>query len=90
MRKNTMKIEWKRKTGSFENGIKGYLGKIPIGSVDWDSCTSDNNLLYNVNCTLPMVKQFKNCATEEEGKENLINAINQWIAATGITEEKVQ
>jgi len=75
-------LHWRRKTGNFTNGTNGSLGKIVVGSVDWDSCPSDKNLRYKVTCTLPQIKKCEsNFATEEEGKDKLQSLANSWFEA---------
>jgi len=82
-----MKIEWKRKTGPFQNGTSCYLGKVAVGSIDWDSCTKDFN--YKIRCGLPQTKiNFTNFETEIEAKEKLILILNSWLSAIGI-EDKI-
>jgi len=82
-----IKLEWKRKTEKYSNGIRGYLGKIAVGSIDWDSCRNNSDLKYKVTCTLPQTKPIKtNFSTEEEGKNKLISIVNAWVYAAGITQ----
>ena len=77
-----MNITWTLKTGHYTNGVNGYIGKIAVGAVDWDSCTRDKSLRYKVTCTLPQVKRVEvNFATEQEGKDKLEALVNSWFKA---------
>jgi hypothetical protein len=75
-----MEIKWKRKAGRFENGVNCYVGKIRVGSVDWNPFTTDKNNRYKVTCYLPHIKQDPNYATEEEGRTALLQLVNIWFA----------
>jgi len=73
-------IAWKRKTGHYTNGTTAYLNKIAVGSVNWDTVSSNRELRYKVTCTLPQANRADtNFETQEQGKAKLQSIIESWF-----------
>ncbi len=86
-KRDTM-ISWRIKISKFENGRSGYLGKIKIFSIYWDSSQhlSDKNWL--LICFLPSLGQFREHFSEIDGAcagaEKILLA---WLKDTGLESE---
>ncbi len=83
-------ITWRPKTGKFENGQSGYLGKIKIFSIDWDSSQhlSDKNWL--LICFLPSLGQFREHFSGIDGADGACaeaeKILSVWLDDTGLTD----
>ncbi len=79
---------WKRKTGQYQNGISGYLGKYKVFSVDYDRSTSKNDpKKYELSTLLPgiIIKSDASHFKEEDQAKSIAGEIlEMWLDGAGL------
>lgn len=82
---NTIKLVWKRKQERYTNGHRGYLGKWPVASIDWDSGCPPKGKPYKLTNRLPGIKtDMGHYATEKEAQTKAGKVVQHWMG--GINE----
>jgi len=82
-------ITWKHKTEKFENGEFGYIGKIKIFSIDYDSSNPPPNKYWLLTCFLPSLERFRMHFSEIEGEEGAYagaeDLFSNWLKDAGLS-----
>lgn len=66
----------------------GYLGKLPVFHIFWNSYSHDENEKYRLDVSLPYTKDRRLFATEEGAKRHASILLAQWLIATGLKEDE--
>jgi hypothetical protein len=74
-------MEWKPATGPFASGEVLYLGKWPVGSVNWVSGSKGETKNYGAFSKLPGLKQLLDkFEKEEDAKARVEKATRYWLS----------
>jgi len=75
-------LVWKRKTAQYENGKRGYMGRWPVVSVDWDGGSSrDDDKKYKLTTSLPGLKStVSTYVLEADAMKDAEEIVGYWLS----------
>ena len=78
-------LTWKRKKQHYSNGEIGYLGKMPVCSVDWDSGSPPKGKPYKLTNHLPGLAIVQgHYVTPKEAKERQVVLVQNWLSKASV------
>lgn len=80
-------IIWRKGKGGAGMPLQiGYLGKLPVFHIFWNSFGSNENN-YRLDVALPYTKGIRHFISEQDARVMASIVLTEWLLATGLKED---